>query len=577
MDREPSDYSSVGFYKSEAAVKTGVTGVYNALYINLAYNLPFSIMLDHWTALAMERAENNTIGAGGSLNPDNSSVRSWWSSMYFIIARANSVIYGAEPYLETLEGASMQYLSEARVLRAYAYYNLISTFGDVPFYSQPVTIEQYQDQRSAKEDILDFIIGEMDAVAETLPWTTTERGRVDRAVAYGLKARAALLGGSLNYRGSGAEYFRIAAQAAQAVFGQRSLAQNFDDLFNITGQAKADVRNEMLFELMYSDQGSKLFHMIGFGQISRNYGQTGRHPSQILADTYECIDGNRIDESPLYDPRRPSMNRDPRFNSTLWMHGDTVVGNTNGTDGGRIKFVLEGYNPTTMFYNYSTGTWYQGVNADINSGAAWTSFVNAGAGLMWKKFSNETVEAINNQTCNVPVMRFAELLLTYAEAKIELNELDASVYDAINQVRNRSGMPDVAEYRKGSQELMRQLVRRERKVELIMEGLHFADMRRWKTGDIENDSPSYGFPLAESYDENGYITSGGYDDATPDMIPNFHKTERHNLNDIPDYDAYKDKLKVRDRNRFWDDKFYLFPVPQAEIDRNPNLAQNSEY
>ncbi|MDF1573445.1 MAG: RagB/SusD family nutrient uptake outer membrane protein, partial [Bacteroidales bacterium] len=272
MDREPSDYSSVGFYKSEAAVKTGVTGVYNALYINLAYNLPFSIMLDHWTAFAMERAENNTIGAGGSLNPDNSSVRSWWQTLYFIIARANSIIYGAEPYLETLEGSSMQFLAEARVLRAFAYYNLISTFGDVPFYSQPVTIDQYRDERSAKEDILDFILSEMDEVAAMLPWTATERGRVDRAVAYGLKARAALLGGSLNYRGDGAEYFRIASQAAQAVFGQRSLAQNFDDLFNITGQAKADVRNEMLFELMYSDQGSKLFHMIGFGQISRNYG-----------------------------------------------------------------------------------------------------------------------------------------------------------------------------------------------------------------------------------------------------------------------------------------------------------------
>lgn len=578
LDREPTDYSTSGFYQTEAAINTGLTGVYNALYINLAYNLPFSIMLDHWTAFAMERGENNTIGAGGSLNPDNSSVRSWWISMYIIIARANSLIYGAEPYMESLEGKSIQYLAEARVLRAFAYYNLISAFGDVPFYYQPVTIDQYEDERTAKEEILDFILDEMDEVAEDLPWTATERGRVDRAVAYGLKARAALLGGSLNFRGNGTNYFEIAAQASQTVFGQRSLANNFDDLFNIAGQAKADVRDEMLFELMYSDQGSKMFHMIGFGQISRNYGQTGRHPSQILADTYECIDGYRIDESPLYDPQSPAKNRDPRYSSTLWMHGDTVVGNTNGTDGGRIKFVLQAFNPTTMFYNYNTDEWYEGVNADINSGAAWTSFANAGVGLMWKKFSYETVEAINNQTCNVPIMRFAELLLTYAEAKIELNELDASVYDAINQVRNRSGMPDVADYRKGSQELMRQLVRRERKVELIMEGLHFADMRRWKTGDIENDSPSYGYPLAQSYDENGYIISGGYDDVTPDMIPDFHKTERHNLNDIPSYDAYIDKLKVRDRNRFWDDKFYLFPIPQAEIDRNPNLApQNQGY
>lgn len=134
------------------------------------------------------------------------------------------------------------------------------------------------------------------------------------------------------------------------------------------------------------------------------------------------------------------------------MHKDTVVGNTKGTDEGRIKFILEVYNPTTQFYDFKKGSWYTGVNADINSGAAWTSFANAGLGYIWKKFSNETVEAINTQTCNVPLMRYAELLLTYAEAKIELGELDDSVYDAINQVRNRSGMPDVSTDRIGNQE-----------------------------------------------------------------------------------------------------------------------------
>ena len=124
---------------------------------------------------------------------------------------------------------------------------------------------------------------------------------------------------------------------------------------------------------------------------------------------------------------------------------------------------------------------------------------------------------------------------------------------------------------------MRQLVRRERKVELILEGLHFVDMRRWKIGDLENEGPSYGYPIALSRDEEGYITSGGYQDATPDMVPNFKKSPRHDLNDIANYDNYKDKLKVRDRNRFWDDKFYLFPIPQQEIDRNKNLKQNSGY
>lgn len=576
LDKEPNNYSSSGFYQSEAAIKDGVSGIYNSLNINLAYNLPFSIMLDHWTGLAMERAENSTIGAGGNLNPDNGSVLSWWSSQYGIVARSNSVIKGSEPYIENLGGLAKQYLAEARTLRAYAYYNLISTYGDVPFFTEPVTVEQYTVSSEKKEVILDFILSDLDLAAADLPWIAVDRGRIDKSFAYGLKARAALLGGSLNYGGNANKYFKTSADAAKSVIGQRALANNFDDLFNVEGQSKADVRNEMIFELMYSDQGNIKSHMIGFGQVSRSYGQTGRHPSRLLADTYECKDGKRIDESPLYDPKNPSKNRDPRFNSTLWMHGDTLRGNTRGTDEGRIMFIADVYNPTTSYYNYNTGKWEERTNTDINSGAAWTSFANAGLGYLWKKFSN-TQENISKQTCNVPLMRYAEILLTYAEAKIELGDLDNSVYDAINQVRNRSKMPNVSADRQGNQDKMRQLVRRERKVELILEGLHFVDMRRWKIGDLENEGPSYGYPLAATRDANGYITSGGYQDATQDMIPNFKKTPRHDLNDIASYDAFKEKLKVRDQNRFWKDQFYLFPIPQTERDRNDNIEQNDGY
>ena len=576
LDREPTSYSSSGFYKSEGAVEDGVSGVYNTLNINLAYNLPFNIMLDHWTGIAFERAENTTIGAGGALNPDNTSVAQWWNANFNTISRANAVLVGAEPYLDILEGKSKQYLAEARVLRAFAYCNLLTAFGKVPLFQKPVTTEEYNVPRTDEHVIVDFLLSDMDACLNDLPWLADSRGRVDRAVAYGIKARLALLAGSLNYNNKGADYYKIAAEAAKQVIGQRQLAANFEDLFNKAGQQKADVRNEALFEIIYSDKGVKKTHMIGFGQVSRNYGQTGRHPSQLLADTYECKDGLRIDESPLYDPKKPWADRDPRFGYTLWMHKDTVEGNTNGTETGRVKMILDVYQPTTKIYNFNTQTWNVGVNADINSGAAWTSFANAGVGYMWKKYSNEKVESIGAQSCNSIVMRYAEILLTYAEAKIELNELDNSVYDAINKVRNRSKMPNVASDRMGNQEKMRQLVRRERKVELALEGIHFSDMRRWKIGDLENAGPSYGYPLPTRA-ANGTIIEEGYDIATPDMIPNFKKSARHDLNDIANYDSYKSKLKVRDQNRFWDNKFYLFPVPQRELDLAPALGQNEGY
>ncbi len=577
LDREPVDYSTTGFYKSEVAIKSGLEGIYNAQYIVIVYTFrPAQYILDYFTGLSVERTENTTIGAGGALNPANTTVQQWWTANYLTISRANSLLSGAEPYYEELGGKTQQYIAEAKVLRAYAYYNLISTYGDVPFFKAPVTVDEFTTPKTSKVEILDFLLADLDEAAVNLPWTATERGRVDQAVALGLKARIALLGGSLNYGGKGAEYFRISAAAANAVIGKRKLATNFDDLFTIAGQAKADVRDEMLWELMYSDKGVTKYHWMAFGQVSRNYGQTGLHPTQMLADTYECIDGLRIDESPLYNVKNPSKNRDPRFKSTLWMHGDTVTASTLG-GGPNIKFVLEVFNPTTMFYSYSKQTWASGTNADINSAAAWASFANAGLGLVLKKFATEANEAVRTNTTNFPIMRYAEVLLTYAEAKIELGELDASVYEAINQVRNRAGMPDVSTDRIGNQDKMRQLVRRERKVELIQEGLHFVDMRRWKIGDLENEGPCYGYPVALTKDSKGYITSGGYADATPDMVPNFKKSSRHDLNDIPNYEGFKDKLKKRDANRFWDTRFELWPIPQVEIDRNPALIQNEDY
>ena len=86
-------------------------------------------------------------------------------------------------------------------------------------------------------------------------------------------------------------------------------------------------------------------------------------------------------------------------------------------------------------------------------------------------------------------MRYAEVLLSYAEAKIELNQMDQSVYNAINAVRQRAGMPVISADMLCNKQKMRQLVRRERKVEFADEGLYFVDVRRWGIGDILNDQP----------------------------------------------------------------------------------------
>ncbi|MCH4100412.1 MAG: RagB/SusD family nutrient uptake outer membrane protein [Prevotella sp.] len=562
LDKEPYCYTSAGFYETETGLEDGAVGIYPLLYINLNWGVPFPAVLDEYTPMALENAQNTTIGAGGGLNASNGVISKWYSSWYRLIARANSVIYGASKTINNMSDKAKQYYAEARVLRAYAYYNLIATYGDVPFFTAPVTVDQYTSARTSKVDILNFIISELEQSAPYMPWIATERGRVDRAVAYGLEARAALLGGSLDYGGKGQDYFRIAVKSTQKVIGKRHLAKNFSDLFDVTGQVKSDVRDEMLWELMYSDQGTRNVHRIARGQCSCNYGSCVRYPSSMLADTYECIDGKRIDESPLYDPHHPSWNRDPRFNVTLRMSGDTVQYYTTG---GINKLVLNAYGQTTKFYSPIKG-WYEDTNRDITGTSAGNSFANAGTGYMWYKYGADLAEGAE-QSSNVALMRYAEVLLTYAEAKIELGELNDSVYQAINEVRNRAGMPSVSADKKGNINKMRQLVRRERKVEFAMEGLHFVDMRRWGTGDLENEYPTYGIPLPAIK----------YEGLASTDIPNFKEDERHDLNDIPSYEAYKSKLKVRDVNRYWDSKFNLWPIPQAEIDRDSNIKQNEGY
>lgn len=567
LDKEDtnSSYTSEGFFSSEAAIREGATGVYANLYMQVVGDIAHTAIFDFYTGLACERNENMTIGAGGGLNADNKDIRTFWSQLYNNVAKANAFLAGVEPNLATISDKSKQYVSEVRLLRSYYYYLLISLYGDVPFYTAPPTTDEYKIEKTSRTEILDWIIQECQEAGSNLPWIAEERGRADRSFAYGLINRCGLMGGSFNLGGKAESYYRTAADAAYQIIQNsgRRLAANYEDLFVVAGQAKSDVRDEMILELIYNIDGTSVHrNWIGFGFVSRMQGQTSRHPSNILAETFECIDGKRIDESPLYDPRHPQRNRDPRFSATLWMHGDTATCN----NGSMNTVILNGYDKETQQYNYTTGEWEVRNNDDINSAAAWASYVNAGCGYILAKYAKETSQTISYTSQNVPIMRYAEILLGYAEAKIELGELDQTVYAAINQVRNRVGMPDVSADRLGNQTKMRQLVRRERKVELAIEGLHLFDMRRWGTGDLENEKPLYGKPIDDIR----------YEGLAATDIPNFKASDRHDLNDIPSY-PYAEKLKSRDANRFWEPKFQLWPIPQQEIDRNPNLKQNDGY
>jgi hypothetical protein len=467
---DPVNYTAAGFYSSDAAISMGNAGVYSTIYWN-GGSIPYQILYDHYTGMAIERTENASIGAGGALTPSNGTVLAIWADCYATIAQCNSVLDGAKPFYANFSALSLQYLAEIRVIRAYAYYNLINLYGDVPYFTTAVTTAQfYTATRTPAGQIVDSVLSDLDSAANYMPWISTVEGRVDKSVAYGMKARIALNAGSYNYNGKGAYYFGVARDAALAVMDSsgRGLNPVFGDLFTRTGQTTNN-GNELMWELMFSNNNvKKITQYIAFGQCSRVIGQCGRFPTQMWVDTYECTDGQRIDQSPLYNPATPFKNRDPRLRETISCQGDTLIGNTGTT----YTWVYDIYRGVTYQLKQGATAWSRDLtNPDCSASPNSNIYGPAlsGVGYLWTKYCHFDDEVVSAATFDWVIMRYAEILLIYAEAKIELNDLDQTVYAAINQVRNRSGMPGVSAADMGNQALMRQLVRRERKVELALE------------------------------------------------------------------------------------------------------------
>ena len=596
LEHEPlSDYLSSNFYNNEGAIRQGANGVYQRLKMDhtssSSSNIPLSILWDMYTPFGIERADNTGIGVGNIDLRTNFAQEFIWATLYTSVARCNTVLSGAEPYYGELNDNAKRYLAEIKVLRAHFNTQLVSLFGDVPYFTAPVTLEQTKAiGRTPWPEVVDAILTDLDEAAEVLPWTATEWGRVDKSVALGLKSRLALYAASWSKFGfgmdgekdlAGAErYYRISERAAKRIMDEsgRGLAANYNDLFTRVGQMKPDAKKENMFFMMFSDVGDKSSHYMSLGEQVRMIGQSGRFPTQQLVDTYETSNGKRIDQPGSgYDPKKPFINRDPRLKYTIYTHQDTIIGNTGSN---KLKFLMELYKPQTKSWD-EQGNMKMIDNKDYVGAVAQYGYVQSGVGFAWKKYNHFDDESSATPTYNIILMRYAEILLNYAEAKIELGELDATVTNAIDQVRARVGMPGILTAdptRAGSQEKMRQIVRRERKVELAKESLYFFDMRRWRLGALQNAEPTYGYPLATGVDASKNIYPDGYEQATPDMVPSFGAAgSERDLNDVASYQAFANKLRVRDRSRTWDNKYYVWPIPQTERNKSPWLTQNKGY
>ena len=424
-----------------------------------------------------------------------------------------------------------RYPYEVRFLRAYFYFNLARAYGDVPLVTTVLTEDEAnQVTRTPVDEVFDFIVSECDAIADQLPsdysalvgdaanGDNTDGGRVTKQAVLALKARTLLYWASpLFNKDNNADLWKQAAQANKDVI-------DFCTANGISLGTYADIWNsenwdgeEMIFVRRIGNTNSPETTNFPVGMEN---GNSGNCPTQTLIDAYEMqTTGLAWDEPGSgYDPTDPYADRDPRLAMTIAVNGDEWP-DTNPVPletyvGGRNGLPVAGATPTGYYLKkYLDGT----------------TDISASTGGAEKRH-------------NWVTYRLGEFYLNYAEAVFNwLGSADAtdatftmSAVDAVNEVRGRSdvNMPD---FPTGlSNDEFTEKYRRERMVELAFEGHRFWDVRRWKDGASQKS-------IVEMQ-----ITKNG---------------------DIYTYNRVT-------KQRYWDDKMYLFPIPDSEIRKNPNLTQN---
>lgn len=567
LDRLPLDsITSEAFFSNATQVQQGLTGVYNAygartISPGFGNPTPYYAKLDLHTEIGLERGLNGTIGSG-AYNASNATVTELWGGWYQVIQRANTLLFNmvkAQPVMNA--GEYNRVRSEARILRASAYWYLMVYFGDVPFFTGPLSQDELAGAaRKSKKEIIDFLIGDLKEAGAGLEWLPTEAGRVSRGVALGTAARLALLD----------RRYQEVADLTQNIITNSPYGLNpsFQNLFRKTGQT-SNAANEIMFIYPFGDIDGGSFNYLNLVQGSRNQGgQSSHFPSQFLTDLFETADGRTIDQSPLYNPAQPGRNRDPRMKHTVIVPGDTVVvqGFTSNVYSSTNR-IVHAFNPITQVVTVTTA-------ANQDSASIFGPRLNGG-GNLWRKYSND--RDVNGNAGNLykvgwVYMRYAEILLMNAEAKMELGAPATDIAVLVNRVRARAGMPNVSAAVLGSPVALKQLVRREKTVEFANEGLHIADMRRWDNGAYAQKVMAvqiYGGPLSSMTFVAGQGLVFNSTPATPIFDPVYNVPAIY-----PNGDATRIKRELRLFNA---NQHILCPIPQVELDRVKTLSQNPNW
>lgn len=462
--------------------------------------------------------ENYKSIGNGTMTPSG-SVASFYD--FAVIRRCNTFLENIENIEFADEQEKRDLIGQVRTIRAYRYFVMNWWYGGVPIIDNYSSSEEAKVARKSEEEVKDFVNTELDTAIGELNAAPAERGRFAKGAAMGIRMRSALYYGD----------YAKAKEMADAIIalGQYSLEPDYNNLFKIAGQDS----KEIIMAVQYINSTKDLYTI---GQMYNNGdgGWSSIVPTQNLIDTYEMTDGLTKEESSLYDPTHPFANRDPRMEMTV---------------------IYPGYEWRGGIVN----TLDKDVNGETNPNYPASANNASKTALTWRKYLDESYAngIWSTNACPI-VMRYAEVLLTAAEAANELSGPSADIYDKLDMIRARVGMPAVDRARYATKETLRELIRRERAVELAGEGLRRADILRWK-----DDS---GKMLAET------VLNGVLERVVGTL--NYNESDP-TLRAVIDVNASASDKKIEDR-KFGTHNRYN-PIPQSAIDNNPNLTQNPGY
>lgn len=572
LNTDPAtEFSEQAVWSDPALVETYINNLYKRLDEPLTDGRGKSMIVDeaHYRGNTASKNFNNGLITQDGIPAWNYSGNYSWNVLYKSIRYCNIFFENVDrvPFSSNvIDGKTLKdrMTGEVHFLRAMYYFNLTNIYGGVPIITDVYSLEDsFQVERSSYKEMIDFIIEDINKAIELLPidHSGVNKGRVTKGAALALKSRVLLYAASdlhnieifpeyqkqdlLRYTDDNrTERWLAAKNAAKAI-----IDMNKYSLYQ-PNPASSEEAAENYFNIFVSkDTEEDIFVKYFTVTVGQRWGlytsPNGYHgwgasaPLGNLVDDYEMVDGTKFNWNNPEHAKEPYKNREPRFYATI-LHNEAPW---------RVRPAdAQGMDPDNKIQTGRREVWNSSTNSiDVIYGidtrnSPIEDWNGSETGYYTKKYLDPNNDAqYVRQSVTWRFFRYAEILLNYAEACLELKEEgEARIY--INLVRKRAGLPGIND----TGNILRERYRNERRIEFAFEDHRFFDVRRWAIG-------------KEAYQPA----------LRADIIYKLKEDKTTSKRPIVTHKVFE--------QRKWVDKMYFFPILRDEMNKNDLLIQNPDY